>query len=457
MRFDTLPLSKNLLKGIEKAEFTECMPVQEMTYPHAFAGKDIFVQSQTGSGKTAAFLVPVFHLLETRKDLRDKKVLIICPTRELVVQIENEARVLGRYLPFRPGSFFGGVGYGNQEKLLREKVQILIGTPGRLIDFGQSGKINFREIGILVIDEADRMFDMGFYPDLRKMMRKMPAPGQRQCMLFSATMTPRVTRLAREFMKDPVRIEIAPENVTVETITQELYHVARREKMQLLLGLLKRENPYSTLIFTNTRHGAEEVARRLVINGYSAKRITGDLSQNERLRVMDKFKNRQLPILVATDVAARGLHIDDLDLVVNYDVPLDPENYVHRIGRTARAGKSGKAITLACEEFVYGLSPIEKYTGSEIPVFWADDPLYLEDKSEGMTFSLRRKPVRGHGKRRSGDKHPRSHQQKTTSSNRKRNTADSSRDKSGSGRSRNKKRRGGRKKSGGFSGRQRNK
>jgi len=390
MKFSEWNFNEDLLRGIDETGYVECMPVQELTYREVFKGKDILVQSQTGSGKTAAFLIPIFQLFLESEAPREKKALIIVPTRELAVQIEKEAELLGRHLDLVIGSFYGGVGYTQQEKLIREGVNIIIGTPGRLIDFNQSGKLKFNDIDILVIDEADRLFDMGFYPDLKKMLKRMKPREERRTMLFSATLSVQVKNLAWEHMNEPADVSVSPENMTVDNITQGLYHVGRHEKMKLLLGLLNSLQPKNVLVFTNTKQAAFEVAQRLGLNGYNAEYIIGDLPQSKRQKVIDGMKNGTVPYLVATDVAARGLHINDLELVVNYDLPEDCENYVHRIGRTARAGKSGNAISLSCEKYVYGLEAIEAFTGIKIPVLFADDSLYVEDKSAGRYFNLER-------------------------------------------------------------------
>ena len=366
------------------------MPVQTETFAYTLKGRDVYVQSQTGTGKTAAFLVTIFQRMAHEEPGRRTKALIVAPTRELAVQIEEEARLLGRYLDVRIGCFYGGVTYTKQEKLLRGGLDMIIGTPGRLIDFNRQGKIDFHDIGILVIDEADRLFDMGFLPDLRRILKKLPPRDKRLTMLFSATLDYRVRELAWEYMNDPAEIEIEPEQITVDGITQELYHVGCEEKLSLLLGLLAREQPENALIFTNTKHMAVEVAGRLELNGYPCEYIMGDLPQQQRLKVIEGIKNKRIRFLVATDVAARGLHIDDLSLVVNYDLPADPENYVHRIGRTARAGKTGKAVSLACDRFVYGLEAIEAYIKRKLPITWPDIELFAEDKSAGKRISADR-------------------------------------------------------------------
>ncbi len=389
MKFSEFNLDPKILKGIEKAGFEECMPAQERTFTETLiGGKDVCVQSQTGTGKTAAFLIPIFELLLNHESFQKKKALVIAPTRELAVQIEKEAVIIGHYLDIKIGCFYGGIGYATQEKALEQGVDLIIGTPGRLIDFGEQRKLDFSKVGILVIDEADRLFDMGFLPDIRKMLRKMPPFHSRRTMLFSATLDYRVKELAWEHMNEAVEIEISPEKITVENITQELYHVGLPEKMPLLLGILKKENPRNALIFTNTKHMAHEVSKRLNHNGYNTHYIMGDLPQKTRLKIIEGVKSGKIKYLVATEVAARGLHIEGLDLVLNYDLPTESESYVHRIGRTARAGKSGKAISFACEKYVYGLEAIEALTQTKIPVIWPDEDLFVEDKSAGMRFSL---------------------------------------------------------------------
>ena len=390
MNFTDFNLHSDLQKGINEAGYISCMPVQEQVLTHAFGARDahpaqdLYVQSQTGTGKTAAFLIVIFQRMLTEDALFNRKALIMAPTRELAVQIEEEAKMLGKYLPFKIGSFYGGVGYGQQEKLLRENAQILVGTPGRVLDLNKSGRMNLMEISFLILDEADRMFDMGFYPDLRKLIKVVPSSDRRQTMLFSATLNAWVKNLAWEYTKSPFEIEIKPEIVTVEEITQILYHVPSNEKMRLLMGILNREKPESLLVFCNTKKYTEIVAKRLRINGYECEFIIGDLPQVKRLRIIDDVKAGKIKILVATDVAARGLDIEGLSMVINYDLPVESENYVHRIGRTARAGKTGKAITLASEQDVYELPGIERYIGKKIPSEIATEELYYEDKSAGQ-------------------------------------------------------------------------
>ncbi len=401
MDYSELTLHPDIARAVAEAKYVSCMPVQAATFPHAFLGEDIYAQSQTGTGKTAAFLISIFQRIMTTNDLRHRKALIIAPTRELAVQIEEEAKKLARYLPISIGCFYGGVSYTPQVDLLRDNVQILIGTPGRIIDLVQQGKMLLREVGFLVVDEADRMFDMGFIDDLRKLLRYLPPPSDRQTFLFSATLNFRIKNLAWEYMSEPKEIVIVAETVTVDLVSQELYHVGAHEKMRVLLGLLAREKAKSALIFCNQKFMAEEVARRLGINGFDCEYIMGDLPQAKRLQVINKLKEGKVAILVATDVAARGLDVNALDLVINYDVPMDPESYVHRIGRTARAGASGKAITLACEKFVYGLPAIEKYIETRIPIFPVSEDIIAEDKSAGVRFG------HSHDRAKPGERNPR--------------------------------------------------
>ena len=381
MRFEDFNLDEMILKGIKKAGFVQCTEVQAETLQYTLDGKDVLVQSQTGTGKTAAFMIPIYHLLITNEKMKNRKVLILAPTRELALQIEKEAKLLGSFLNIKIGCFYGGVGYNQQEKLLQNGLDVYVATPGRLMDFASNGKINYSEFGIIIIDEADRMFDMGFFPDVKRIMKKMVSPSERISMLFSATLSTKVKHLAWEFMNEPVEVNISADQITVDKIKQVLYHVGTKEKINLLLGILKKENPQNTLIFTNTKQNAVMVAAKLAGNNIECNYIIGDLPQNKRTKIIENIKSGKLKNLVATDVAARGLHINDLDLVINYDIPEDFENYVHRIGRTARAGKAGKAVTFACEKFVYGLEAIESFIKIKIPVEWADDEMFAKDES----------------------------------------------------------------------------
>ncbi len=384
MNFLDLKLDEKLLKGIEKAGYVVCTPVQEKVLQSSFDGSDLYVQSQTGTGKTAAYLVAVIQEILGNAENKDKQVLILVPTRELAVQVEEEAKVLVGESGLKILSVYGGVGYDNQISKIKNGVNIIIGTPGRIIDLNEGGNLSLKNCYFTVIDEADRMFDMGFYPDLRKILQDLPETEKRQTMLFSATLNSYVKNLAWEYTRDPKEITIDAENITVNEIDQELIHVSSNEKMKLLIGILKRESPASCIIFCNTKRMCEVVAKRLEINEIKCDFLIGDLPQQKRLAILKKFKNDEIKVLVATDVAARGIDVDNLAMVINYDLPIEAENYVHRIGRTARAGKSGKAYTFCSEQDVYSLPAIERYVEMSIPSKVAISEDLLEDKSANV-------------------------------------------------------------------------
>ena len=310
------------------------------------------------------------------------------PTRELAVQVQEEAQKLAKFTSLKCASFYGGVGYDKQVASLKKGVDIMIGTPGRVIDLNHGNQMDLSSVAFLVIDEADRMFDMGFYPDLRTLIKVLPSSEQRQTMLFSATLNSYVKNLAWEYTRNPAEITIAAENITVDEIAQELFHVSSDDKMKLLLGIISHEKPESLIVFCNTKKSCEIVAKRLKMNGFESEFIIGDLPQKKRLTIMDKFKAGAIKCLVATDVAARGIDVNDLAMVINYDLPNEAENYVHRIGRTARAGKSGKAFTFCSEQDVYSLPPIERYIEKSIPSCVADESMFAEDKSAGVYIKL---------------------------------------------------------------------
>ncbi len=384
MKFTEFSLHENLQKGIENAGYVECTPVQEQVLKAIIEGRDLYVQSQTGTGKTCAYLTSVIQQLLSRTDVKGKQALVMVPTRELAVQVQEEAEKLCSGSSLKCASFYGGVGYDKQVAALKKGADILIGTPGRVIDLNQGGQMDLANVGFLVIDEADRMFDMGFYPDLRTLIKVLPASEKRQTMLFSATLNSYVKNLAWEYTRNPAEITIAAENITVDEIDQELLHVSSTDKTRLLLGIINSEKPESLIIFCNTKRTCEVIAKRLRINGVETEYIIGDLPQKKRLAIMDKFKAGKVKCLVATDVAARGIDVNDLAMVINYDLPNEAENYVHRIGRTARAGKSGKAYTFCSEQDVYSLPPIERYIEKQIPSRVAEESMMAEDKSKDM-------------------------------------------------------------------------
>ena len=381
MKFTEFSLHEDLLKGIASMGYVECTPVQENVLQTSLEGRDLYVQSQTGTGKTAAYLVSIIQELLARTDVAGKKALIMVPTRELAVQVQEEAQKLTSQTKLICESFYGGIGYDRQISVLKKGVDVIIGTPGRIIDLNQSGQMVLDDVAFLVIDEADRMFDMGFYPDLRVLLKVLPSSQKRQTMLFSATLNSYVKNLAWEYTQNPAEITIDSDNITVDEIDQELIHVSSNDKMKLLLGIISKEKPESIIIFCNTKRSCEVVSKRLVLNGIQSEFIIGDLPQKKRLAIMDKFREHKISCLVATDVAARGIDVNDLEMVINYDIPNEAENYVHRIGRTARAGKTGKAYTFCSEQDVYSLPPIERYIEKSIPSSVADSAIFVEDKS----------------------------------------------------------------------------
>ncbi|NOZ78296.1 MAG: DEAD/DEAH box helicase [Acidobacteria bacterium] len=377
--FDDLDIPAEIRKAIDELGFTRLTRVQQEVLPLALAGRDVVAQAQTGTGKTATYLITIFaHALRVpRPDGFDgPRAIIITPTRELAVQVANDADKLGKYTGLKTHVVFGGLDYRKQRDELAAGVDLLVGTPGRLIDYHKQRAYSLDLTEITVIDECDRLFDMGFAADLRWLLRRMPHPKQRQSMMYTATLSYRVMTLGWREMNNPVEIIINPENITPETITQELYHVSSREKLSLLLGLLEREGATRTMIFVNTRWAAKRLVEDLQRHGYTARGLTGNVDQRRRLKVLDDFRDGKLPILVATDVASRGLQIDGVTHVINFDLPQDPEDYVHRIGRTARAGAEGIAISLACENYVYSLDAIHTFVGYEIPVSFASEDLY---------------------------------------------------------------------------------
>ncbi|MCG2721071.1 MAG: DEAD/DEAH box helicase [Thermodesulfovibrionales bacterium] len=382
MRFEELRIPEKVLEGIRAAGFTECTPVQELTLPVALSGKDIAAQAQTGTGKTANFLIAIFsRMLQMPSPGQGSspRALIIAPTRELVIQIHAEAKLLSGSSGFRIVPVFGGIDYQKQRDDLARGVDMVIGTPGRLIDYLKQRVYNLKKTQFLVIDEADRLFDMGFISDVRFLLRRMSPYNRRQSMLFSATLSHRVLELCYEYMNMPERFSVTPEKLTVEQVEQEIYHVGMAEKVGLLLGIIKNEPEGRYLIFCNTKAAAERLEVLLNANGFATSAITGDLPQNKRIQVLTRFRDGTLSILVATDVASRGLHIEGVTHVINYDLPQDSEDYVHRIGRTARAGARGRAISLACEEYVRSLPDIEEYIRQKIPITPMTDAMVVTD------------------------------------------------------------------------------
>jgi ATP-dependent RNA helicase RhlB len=368
--FDLHPL---LQQGLDEAGFTRCTPIQALTLPVALTGRDVAGQAQTGTGKTCAFLVAMMNRLLTtpavaeRKD-SDPRALVIAPTRELAIQIEKDAKAIGRHTGLRTALIYGGVDYDKQRQQLKDGCDIIIATPGRLLDYYKQHVFGFEGVEVMVIDEADRMFDLGFIKDVRFIFRRLPTREQRQVLLFSATLSHRVLELAYEHMHNAEKLEVETENVTADRVRQIVYFPAKEEKMPLLLNLLDRTKAERSIIFVNTKAAAEKITDRLKRQGYRVGALSGDVPQLKRQKLLQRFQESQLDILVCTDVAARGLHIPAVSHVFNYDLPQDAEDYVHRIGRTARLGAEGDAISFACDLYAMSLPDIESYIGQRIPV-----------------------------------------------------------------------------------------
>ncbi|SEM38845.1 ATP-dependent RNA helicase RhlB [Pseudoxanthomonas sp. GM95] len=372
--FNTFELHPDLLAGLEAAGFSRCTPIQALTLPVALAGRDVAGQAQTGTGKTLAFLVAVMNRLLTRPALADRKpedprALIMAPTRELAIQIHKDAMKFGEQLGLRFALIYGGVDYDKQRELLQQGVDVIIATPGRLIDYVKQHKVvSLHACEMCVMDEADRMFDLGFIKDIRFLLRRMPERGTRQTLLFSATLSHRVLELAYEHMNEPEKLVVEAETITAARVRQRMYLPADDEKIPLLIGLLSRSEGARTMVFVNTKAFVERVARALERAGYRVGVLSGDVPQKKRETLLKQFQAGRLELLVATDVAARGLHIDGVSHVYNYDLPFDAEDYVHRIGRTARLGAEGDAISFACERYAQSLPDIEAYIEQKIPV-----------------------------------------------------------------------------------------
>ena len=371
--FSTFELHPALLAGLESAGFTRCTPIQALTLPITLAGRDVAGQAQTGTGKTLAFLVTVINRLLSRPALAERKpedprALILAPTRELAIQIHKDAVKFASDLGLKFALVYGGVDYDKQRAQLQAGADVIIATPGRLIDYVKQHKVvSLHACEVCVLDEADRMFDLGFIKDIRFLLRRMPIRTERQTLLFSATLSHRVLELAYEHMNEPEKIVVEAETVTAARVRQKLYYPSDEEKLPLLIGLLSRSEGARTMVFVNTKAFVERVARSLERAGYRVGVLSGDVPQKKRESLLKKFQAGQLEILVATDVAARGLHIDGVSHVYNYDLPFDAEDYVHRIGRTARLGAEGDAISFACERYAMGLPDIEAYIEQKIP------------------------------------------------------------------------------------------
>lgn len=366
MAFEKLGLIEPILKALTAQGYTSPTPIQQQAIPLVLQRKDLLGVAQTGTGKTAAFGIPIIQILSEQKQKRGIRSLILTPTRELAIQIEESLSAYGKYTGISQTVIFGGVSQVNQVKTLRRGVDILVATPGRLLDLMDQGHIDLSHLEIFVLDEADRMLDMGFIHDVKKVIRKLPA--KRQTLFFSATMPSEIQNLANELLKNPSKVEVTPPSSTVDKIEQSLYFTNKPDKQKLLLHLLEENNISTALVFTRTKHGADKVVKFLHKSDIKSAAIHGNKSQNARQNALKNFKNGNLKVLVATDIAARGIDIDELSHVFNFDLPNIPETYVHRIGRTGRAGNAGIAISFCAAEEKTELRDIEKLAAMKIPV-----------------------------------------------------------------------------------------
>ncbi|MEX2495129.1 MAG: DEAD/DEAH box helicase [Woeseia sp.] len=405
--FETLELDESLRRGIRDAGFEYCTPIQARTLPLALADRDVAGQAQTGTGKTAAFLIAAYQRIlrnpPSEDGQRQPRVFILAPTRELAVQIASDADLLGKHTGLKVGLAYGGTDYEKQRSEIKAGVDLLIGTPGRIIDYYKQGVFNLDSVEVAILDEADRMFDLGFIKDIRYLLRRLPSHERRLNMLFSATLSHKVLELAYEHMNDPELIRIEPDKITADRVRQAVFFPSNREKLPLLVGLIREMGTGRIMVFVNTKREAERVEASLIANGIDAKAISGDVPQNKRSSMMRKFVSGELPVLIGTDVASRGLHVPDVQYVINYDLPQDPEDYVHRIGRTARAGAAGDAISFGCETYAVSLPEIEEYIGHKVPVAQFDPKLLPELKRSSVPRKERRPGGRSGGDRgRSG-------------------------------------------------------
>ncbi len=371
-KFEELALAPELAEGVADAGFEQLTAIQQRTLPVALAGGDVAGQAQTGTGKTAAFLLAIFDRLlkvpaPTGRRPNQPRALVVAPTRELAIQIHRDAVALGRHTGLHLAVVYGGTGYQSQKDRLSAGADVLIGTPGRLIDLFRQHLYDLKMAEVAVLDEADRMFDLGFIRDIRYLLRRLPPPEKRLTMLYSATLSYRVMELAHEHMRNPEFVRIDPEQVTAASVQERLYFPSLEEKPALLVGLLERLQPERAMVFVNTRRAADRLGALLRANGFKARVLSGDVPQKKRLAYLAAFEGGETSVLVTTDVASRGLHIPAVTHVFNYDLPQDAEDYVHRIGRTGRAGATGEALSFACETYAFSLPEIERFIGHEIP------------------------------------------------------------------------------------------
>ena len=411
-RFSDFELHPDVLAALAEKGFDYCTPIQAKTLPLALTGKDVAGQAQTGTGKTIAFLAASFHYLMNHPAREDRPVnhpraIVVAPTRELVIQIHNDAELMAKHTGIKLQVVYGGEGYDIQRQRLQQGVDVLVATTGRLIDYFKQGVISLDNVQVMILDEADRMFDLGFIKDIRYLMRRLPPADDRLNLLYSATLSYKVRELAYEHMNEPTHVHIEPERKTAEQIQEELFYPSNTEKMDLLLSLVEEEWPDKAIIFGNTKYGCEKIWGALAGEEHRVGLLTGDVPQRKRIKILEQFTSGELDFLVATDVAARGLHIPLVTHVFNYDLPDDAEDYVHRIGRTGRAGASGHAISFACEQYAINLPAIESYMGHEIPVTQYDSSALLDDIKPAKHFPRSRQVNHsGRNKGRGGPRRP---------------------------------------------------
>lgn len=404
--FSQLNIHASIQDALNQMDWKHCTPIQEHTLPLTLSGHDVAGKAQTGTGKTAAFLIAVYHYLMTNPVKNDESgpwALIIAPTRELAVQIYQDALQIGAYTGLKPVAIYGGKDYELQKAEFEgTQPDLIIGTPGRIIDLYKQRCFHLKNIDCLVLDEADRMFDLGFISDIRYLMRAMPPAKKRLNLIFSATFTYRVQELAYEYLNAPQMVEVESETETADKIEQTLYHVANNEKTPLLIGQLNELKPEKSIVFLNTKHVLERLAHTLEHNGFNVAQLSGDIAQHKREKLLKAFQDGEKNILLATDVAARGLHIDDISHVFNYDLPQHPEDYIHRVGRTARAGQSGVAISFGCEDYAYHLPEIEEKLGEKIPTASVSDEM-LADVQPAPEFVPKKRAPSNNSRSRNGN------------------------------------------------------
>ena len=410
-RFHDFDLPEALMHGIFDLDFTYCTPIQAEILPSTLSGKDAFGKAQTGTGKTAAFLIAVMtrmlnNPIQGKRNSGTPRVLIIAPTRELVLQISEEARQIGKYCDLKIISVFGGMDYDKQRKLLAgSPVDIIVATPGRLLDFQRRRDLNLKKVEILILDEADRMLDMGFIPDVRKIIYSTPPKEKRQTLLFSATLNDTITRLANSWTRNPVTVEIEPEQIAVDTVDQVVYIVTAKQKFALLYNVIARQNLERVLIFCNRRDEVNRLAEMLTRYGIRCSILTGDVPQKKRVQRLEGFKSGEIQVIVATDVVARGIHIEGMDHVINFRLPHDPEDYVHRIGRTGRAGATGTSISFADDDDAFYLPDIETFMGRKLDcIVPEDDWLIMPEPVPVKKKSKSREQGKGASAKKSGSR-----------------------------------------------------